>query len=120
MKESTKRTVGIISLIICVVCVILWILILLTGSAFNASGFRPITIIVFILVGISGSLAKVCLAGDVIRYTGKKFEEGKDLTKRNLRKSDVLKEKKKNFCPHCGQPVEDDHAFCSNCGNSLN
>ncbi len=109
---NTKRTIGIIALILLGISFIAWMLLIFTGAAFSKhGGFSVLVPIIFISIFISGVTAVVCLIGDAIKFAGKTFSSGFN----SINNSPVNSNTK--FCTKCGTKLEATAAFCSNCGH---
>ncbi len=125
-----KKIIGFIALGISAIVLITWILLVTMGSNFL---FKNHGVIALILILWFGSLATAiaCLAGEVVRYFGRKNAEGYNEVynaSNKYQQSDSpwqnqpqqgLGQSGSNFCPYCGSPITNAAAFCRNCGKKL-
>lgn len=127
---KTKKIIGFVALGVSAFVLILWILLVTMGSSFL---FRNRGMIALIFILWVGSLvtAIVCLAGEVVRYFGRKNAEGYNDVynfSNQYRQPGYPQQDQSqqgpgqggsNFCPYCGSPITNAAAFCRNCGKKL-
>ncbi|NCB91162.1 MAG: hypothetical protein EOM40_01115 [Clostridia bacterium] len=114
-----KKQVLVLDIIAIAVCFLGFVVTGMYLSNFVGSIICMIGYTLSIIIGIA------YFAGDVIRFIGRKFAEGKnDVIQSNSPVSmhpetdNISSGTKNNFCRFCGQKLEDENVlYCPNCGN---
>lgn len=100
-----KRKIGIGAMITAGVCLFLWIMIIVNRAGFapggGLNGFASTVLVTYFISMFTGI---ICLAGDFIRFIGRKFGEGF-----GSRAGTV-------YCTACGKPMNPNSIYCPACG----